>query len=244
MAITERTWRVGELARETGLTVRALHHYEAKGLLAPSTRTDAGYRLYSAEDVRHLYRILALRQLGIPLQQISEVLEGQSDLRALLQMQMAQVKRQVQLYRTLRWKLAVLMQSLDEGGIPTEQFIDTMEAITRMSNYFTPEQQADIARRAEALGPDGMKQAEQDWADLLADVRAEQAAGTAPADPRVAPLMARWRTLIAAFTGGDLATARALAQRYREEGFESPSRGMLDAGLMEYVGEAMAAHPG
>ena len=48
-------WSVGELARATGVTVRALHHYDEVGLLAPSARTAAGHRRYSDEDLRRLY---------------------------------------------------------------------------------------------------------------------------------------------------------------------------------------------
>ena len=44
--------KVGDLARRTGLTVRTLHHYDEVGLLKPSGRSDAGYRLYSQADVQ------------------------------------------------------------------------------------------------------------------------------------------------------------------------------------------------
>lgn len=63
------TWRVGALAELTGLTVRALHHYDHLGLLRPSQRTPAGHRLYTADDVARLYRINLLRRLGFPLNQ-------------------------------------------------------------------------------------------------------------------------------------------------------------------------------
>ena len=43
--------KVGELAKQTGLTVRALHHYDDIGLLQPSVRSDAGYRLYTRKDI-------------------------------------------------------------------------------------------------------------------------------------------------------------------------------------------------
>jgi len=69
-------WKVGELARATGLTVRALHHYDELGLLVPSERTFAGYRLYGDRDVRRLYRIVALRGLGLRLDEIAEVIDG------------------------------------------------------------------------------------------------------------------------------------------------------------------------
>ena len=43
--------KVGELAKQTGLTVRALHHYDDIGLLQPSARSDAGYRLYTLKTL-------------------------------------------------------------------------------------------------------------------------------------------------------------------------------------------------
>jgi len=48
----QRWWKVGELARATGMTIRGLHHYDELGLLVPSARTQAGHRLYDQEDVR------------------------------------------------------------------------------------------------------------------------------------------------------------------------------------------------
>ncbi|MGH2907848.1 MAG: MerR family transcriptional regulator, partial [Solirubrobacteraceae bacterium] len=60
-----RSWRIGELAAASGLSVRALRHYDELGLLTPSERTDSGYRLYSETEVRRLYRIVALRRLGL-----------------------------------------------------------------------------------------------------------------------------------------------------------------------------------
>jgi DNA-binding transcriptional MerR regulator len=53
--------KVGDLARRTGLTVRTLHHYDEVGLLKPSGRSDAGYRLYSQADVQRLHGI----QIGV-----------------------------------------------------------------------------------------------------------------------------------------------------------------------------------
>ena len=50
----DRGWKVGELAKATGLTVRALHHYDDFGLLVPTERTDAGHRVYAEKDVRRL----------------------------------------------------------------------------------------------------------------------------------------------------------------------------------------------
>lgn len=76
MSRLDRTWRIGELARETGLTVRTLHHYDQLGLLSPPARTEGGHRCYASSDVRRLHRIVALRSLGISLEQVGTLLDG------------------------------------------------------------------------------------------------------------------------------------------------------------------------
>src|SRR5688572_2427300 len=62
---------VGELAKLTGITVRTLHHYDEIGLVVPSQRTTAGYRLYDDADVIRLQQVLLFRELGLPLDEIA-----------------------------------------------------------------------------------------------------------------------------------------------------------------------------
>jgi DNA-binding transcriptional MerR regulator len=69
---------VGDLARLTGVTVRALRHYDEIGLCKPSARSRAGYRQYTDADVLRLQQILVLRELGLPLTEIAEALAGGS----------------------------------------------------------------------------------------------------------------------------------------------------------------------
>jgi len=76
MAADERMWRIGEVATATGLTVRALHHYDQIGLVAPSVRTSGGHRLYTSADLVLLYEVTAMRQLGLSLDQVGIVLAG------------------------------------------------------------------------------------------------------------------------------------------------------------------------
>ena len=66
---------VGEVADLAGVTVRTLHHYDETGLLAPTTRTDAGYRLYGPDDVTRLQQILYYRELGLGLDTIADLLD-------------------------------------------------------------------------------------------------------------------------------------------------------------------------
>ena len=66
---------VGEVADLADVTVRTLHHYDATGLLSPTTRTSAGYRLYGPDDVTRLQQILYYRELGLDLDTIAELLD-------------------------------------------------------------------------------------------------------------------------------------------------------------------------
>src|SRR5262245_8064974 len=66
---------VGELSKLTGVTVRTLHHYDEIGLVRPSARTAAGYRLYADDDVLRLQQVLLFRELGLPLPEIAAVLD-------------------------------------------------------------------------------------------------------------------------------------------------------------------------
>jgi DNA-binding transcriptional MerR regulator/uncharacterized glyoxalase superfamily protein PhnB len=71
----DQALKIGTLAELSGVTVRALHHYDHIGLLSPSRRTAAGHRLYTAGDVTRLYRISLLRGLGFSLEQIAAALD-------------------------------------------------------------------------------------------------------------------------------------------------------------------------
>lgn len=65
---------VGEVAALTHVTVRALHHYDEIGLVSPSARSDAGYRLYQPADLARLQQVLFYRELGFRLDQIRELM--------------------------------------------------------------------------------------------------------------------------------------------------------------------------
>lgn len=69
--------QVGELAKQTSVSVRTLHYYDQIGLLVPSHRTEAGYRLYGEADIIRLQQIVSLRQIGFSLEQIQSCLEQQ-----------------------------------------------------------------------------------------------------------------------------------------------------------------------
>jgi DNA-binding transcriptional MerR regulator len=66
-------WTVGETARLAKVSVRTLHHYDQLGILSPSARTEAGYRLYESVDLERLHRVMVFRELGFSLDEISQI---------------------------------------------------------------------------------------------------------------------------------------------------------------------------
>jgi DNA-binding transcriptional MerR regulator len=68
--------KVGELAKKTGKTVRAIHLYEELGLLAPAVRSKGGFRLYSGQAVKRIEWIQKLQDMGFSLTEIKAFLRG------------------------------------------------------------------------------------------------------------------------------------------------------------------------
>ena len=236
--------RIGEVAAATGLTVRTLHHYDEIGLLAPSERSDAGYRLYSDADVRRLYRIVAFRRLGFALAEIGALLDADAtaDPRALIRAQLERLDAEAALREQLRIRLVRLLRSLDGAdGAAADLFLEAIEGMTMAERYYTPEQLAQLEQRRTDLGEEGMRKAEADWAELIAEAEELRASGAAPTDPLVAPLADRWMALIRQFTGGDMGIHASLNTMYETEGPEKASRGMVSPELMAWMREAVEA---
>ena len=66
---------VGQVAQKFGVTVRTLHHYDEIGLLVPSERTPAGYRLYTTRDLTRLQHVVIYRRLGFALEEVAVLLQ-------------------------------------------------------------------------------------------------------------------------------------------------------------------------
>ncbi len=101
------THTVHQLASLAGISVRTLHHYDHIGLLKPSARSAAGYRLYGTEDLLRLQQILLYRELDLPLEEIRRILDdpGFDPVRAL-----AQHRRTLELHAE---RLARLLHTID-----------------------------------------------------------------------------------------------------------------------------------
>jgi len=222
----ERLWKVGELAARTGLTVRALHHYDAIGLLSPSGRTGSahgsGHRLYTAADVTRLHQIVCLKQLGFSLERVREYMtRADYDPRAVVRLHLTKVRQQAAELAELGDRLEALANTLDAAdAVSPDTFLETIEVITMIDKYYTPDQLKQLEDRRNAGGPEmdeAIQKGPQMWADLFTDVQAAMDAGVDPADAEAKPLAERWLALVSGFTGGDPGLFNSLKAMYQNE---------------------------
>lgn len=211
-----------EVARRTGVTVRALHYYDQLGLLKPSGRTAAGYRLYAVTDFARLQQIVTLKFIGFPLRDIKKLLAG-ANLAAALRLQRKTLEQK---RRQLDQAIAALAQAeraLGHCQTPDGQaFAKIIEAIQMQKNtdwtrkYYSDEAQKLLAERGHLWSPELQKQIEEKWTTLLKDIESAASDGLDPANPAALTLAERHAELIAAFTGGHSSVEQGLAKLWAD----------------------------
>src|SRR5215470_17480719 len=155
--------KVGELAARTGLTVRTLHHYDEIGLLKPSLHTEGGYRLYTAADVARLQQVLSLRQLGFALEEIRDCLDrpGFAPLEV-IRLHVTRLREQIELQQKLCERLEALAEHFRTAEeVSADVFLYTIEVMTMIENYYTPEQMESFRKRCEEAAASGQDIAQQ-----------------------------------------------------------------------------------
>jgi DNA-binding transcriptional MerR regulator len=198
-------YRVGEVATLTRVSVRTLHHYDRIGLLRPTARSDAGYRLYAGADLLRLQQILTLRYLGFPLVRIGELLDRPDfDLVAALRIQRRILADRVgELGRidaaigdllarrgaTGDWDWTLATRASEEVGRGLERRKDDMDKL------YTPAQMERFAALGTEVPPEEIATIEQRWTALLAEVRAAREGGLTPASAEARTLADRWDEL-------------------------------------------------
>jgi len=216
--VTGRRWSIGELARASGLTVRTLHHYDEIGLVSAGERTASGHRRYTEVDLRRLYRVRALRGLGLSLDEIATVLNRSADdlttLRELLTAQQRELDAHAERITRLRHHIGGLLAQLDDSATPDpERFMRALELASAAEATFSQEQR-------DLLHHGGGDQARTQTLALLKEIRQHQLDGTPVDDPRVQELTGRVDGIGMSVHGGDervIAAANRLWQDNRVE---------------------------
>jgi DNA-binding transcriptional MerR regulator len=137
----------GETARRLGVTTKALKVYEREGLIVPH-RAESGWRLYGPLQLARLYQIIVLRDLGLPLRSIRELLASQTQLREVLRFQRESLESQQT--KTLRAieLITSAERRIDEGK---DLSLDDLATLTKETVVQQPNNIQDFAKRLEAL---------------------------------------------------------------------------------------------
>lgn len=215
------TYLPHEFAKRAGVTIRALHHYDRLGLLKPSGRTGAGYRVYRDRDFARLEQIVALKFIGFPLLQIRELLQGKDTdpTAALRQQRQILAEKREHLDRAIEAIERAEKAWFEEGKQDWEPFRKVIEVIqmqTRkdwMKKYYTDEQLANLGQR---WSPEAQEKSERAWAALTKDTEDAIARGDDPTGETGLQLGARQQELLAMFTGGDPGIEQNLRKLYAD----------------------------
>lgn len=213
------------VAKRFGVSVKALRVYEDAGLLKPA-RTVAGWRIYRQPEIERLSTILALKQLGLPLKRIGELLRGSGDLAAALALQEAALEdaktgaeEALRLIRAARAKLKgrevlspdELAKLVRSTAVSEFKWNDKMEALAQ--KHYTPEQLAEI--RSRGFTPEDQKRVGDAWAQIYADIDA-LGDNPDPSTPQALDIGRRAQALIQEFTQGDPALFKAAGAMNRD----------------------------
>lgn len=244
-----------ETAKALGVTARALRVYERHGLVSP-LRTGAGWRAYGPDALARLHQVLALKRMGLSLNEIAQLLLGRlQQLDAVLALQeevlaqrQAELERGLKLVRQARIRLAAGEElSLDDLTHLTREttmseqvpeWAQKMEPI--VDRLFTQADRDAMTAIGGAFDPVKVKA---EWDALIAEGKSLQ--GSDPSTPQAQDLARRWRDMVRRATGGN-PELHAKVSAVWQEGFKDPQAGpVLPFGpeLMAWVGSAIALLP-
>ncbi|MGH3378160.1 MAG: MerR family transcriptional regulator [Actinoallomurus sp.] len=199
---------VGRAAALVGVSVKALHHWDAIGLVRPSGRTFAGYRVYSGDDVARIHQVLVYRELGFPLAEIGRILDDpDTDAHDHLRRQRSQLLERISRLRKMVGAVDRLMEAANTGMrlTPEEQveiFGDDWQPAwvkEAEDRWGDSAQWAQYARRAAGRTPEDWKAVAAATHDLNASLAAAKRAGVVPGSDEANALAERHRALLSGY---------------------------------------------
>lgn len=191
--------KVGQLAKQICLSVRTLHHYDEIGLLSPSVRTSAGHRLYNTKDIMLLHRIQALKQLGLSLQKIAEIIQENSQpLPDIIAQQIIILDREMAQAAQLKSKLVRLQDNLQEGHEPDmASWLDTLALMNVYEKYLTADEIEELNSHALAV----KQEIEHEWPEMVKKLQTMMDQKIPPADREAKEFVTLWTEMLERLVG-------------------------------------------
>ncbi len=245
------SWSIAEVARMSKVTSRTLRHYDHIGLLTPAYVADTGYRHYEQAQLLRLQRVLLLRELGLGLGAIGEVLAGEQDQVAALRRHERQLRAERDRLDRLASTVSRTIRQLTEGAdmTATEMFDGFAEGRARLEADLVQQHGEGVRthfRDAEQVSRDWTKddyldaqrRGEQVEQRILAVLRS----GAAPDSPTALEAMAEHFAMISQFWTPDRESYTGLGQLYVDNPEFRERYDAKDPALAAYLRDATAAY--
>jgi len=242
-------YTVAEFSARAGVTVKALYHYDRHGLLCPR-RSRAGYRLYVERDLERLEQIVALKSIGLTLDQIRTLLDGDVEALAValrsqrqaLERKRAELTRAIRAIERVESKVS-LYRALTRGGV-LDRLIEAIEMqndIDVMKGYFKTDAAWVRGRRYFEEWPS------ESWKEFLKEIHGSLHED--PASDHALSLATRWSGLFHADTDGDFAFRAGLWRAFYDfaawpESLKRPVADVEFAALWKFIAEVSWARVG
>ena len=235
---------VKQLSKLAGVTPRTLHHYDSIGLLKPSRVGKNGYRYYGEESLLRLQQILFYRELGLPLEEIRQIMENDFDLLAALESHKVEIRKRIErLERLIRTVESTIQHVKGQKEMSKRQFFEA----------FSDEQQAEYEREAaEKYDPATVKESQRKWKSYTAAEKERigresndicqallQAMPKGPASPEAQAAMQRWRQYIGYFWVPNDEQFAGLIDLYNDDPRFKANFDKIDPGLAAFMREAV-----
>ena len=251
MSSSTQSLPVGSVGSLAGVTVRTLHHYDQIGLLVPSDRSRAGYRLYDKADLERLRQILLYRELGFALEEIAELLESGIDRLARLGQQRALVAERID---RLRAVAAAIDRELEAAQMGIQ--LSPEEQFEIFGEHYRADYQAEAEqrwgrteayqqsqRRASSYRKDQWLQIKAESSAIEQDlVRLLVAGVPADAEPAMDAAEAHRQHIITWFNDVPLAMHRGMAELYLADPRFAAYYNKITPGLADYLSAAIVAN--
>ncbi|MNH95898.1 HTH-type transcriptional activator mta [compost metagenome] len=235
-------WKIGELAKRVGLTVRTLHHYDRIGLFAPSRMTESGHRLYTDEDMRVLQQILTLKQLGFALEEIKKLITNPDyDPIDVLHIQLSKLQQQMDTLAELKERVQHIHDHLRLGTTATsEQFMIVMRLMNMIQGpHFNPGQVEMLRSRYLSMSSDETIKSYATGRQMLDEFRTYLGLKKRPDDPDVLALARRWKDETELYLQIDEPFIQSAERYYKENPDEGLIYGM-DGELYAFIKQAVS----
>lgn len=242
-------YKINEVSKLTGVSIRMLHHYDKIRLLEPSKRTDSNYRMYNDDDIARLYQILLFKELEFPLQEIKQILDDKDFNREEV------LKAQRNLIFEKKQRLERILESIDDtieslgGNVMSKDNFKAFgyEEVKKHQEKYKEETKKRYGKSDAYRESQGKtsKYSKNDWENIMQEAGAiyeelYKLMDKDPSDEKVQELIEKWRNHITTnFYNCTIEIFRGLALMYVGDERFTKNIDKYGEGLAKFMSDAM-----